>query len=339
MMGLTVDRAGAARALAMAGARHWPAHLGERPEVEAVSDPELRSRLSAWAMATLALVGCEEAVNVDRAQVAALGERLKAGEYYEEEPEEEGETNPKRFPGYAMVAPVANAGPLAGPGAADTARVGEDSGSGASGTREADRVTIDDVLCGGCGEVLEARQHKREGGLWSATCHRETCRWGWVDCDYRPSVSNVLAYGDRLVSMTWVRKALERWERRHEQARPVLSEKSRPVLPEVLSWLREQGNPHLGSAARQVHMADLAEAVKRRTEVGVERYGVPLHSHTGRDVMRDLGEELVDAVQYATQALMELDENESDYDAAAWLESVRYHAAEAWCDLRRVGER
>jgi hypothetical protein len=145
----------------------------------------------------------------------------------------------------------------------------------------------------------------------------------------------VLAYGDRLVTMRWVRAALERWERRHEQARPVLSSESRPVLPEVLSWLREQGNPHLGSAARQAHMAALAEAVKRRTEVGAERYGVPLHSHTGRDVMRDLGEELVDAVQYATQALMECD----DDDAAAWLESVRYHAAEAWCDLRRVGDR
>ena len=116
----------------------------------------------------------------------------------------------------------------------------------------------------------------------------------------------------------------------------MLSAKSRPVLPEVLSWLREQGAPQLGSPGRRAHMAALGEAVKRRTEVGIERYGVPLHSHAGRDVMRDLGEELVDAVQYATQALME---NESDYDAAAWLESVRYHAAEAWCDLRRVGER
>jgi hypothetical protein len=365
-MSLSVDRDGAARALAMAGARHWPAHLGERPAVEAVADPELRSRLSAWAMATLALVGCDEAVNVDRAQVCALGqrlydgerlvgvavpcsatdaqtvtllgERLRAGDYYEEEPEE-GEASPKRFPGYAMVAPLANAAPLTAPGAAETARAGEDSGAGRSGPIEAASGTIDDVLCGGCGEPLEARQHKREGGLWSATCDRETCRWGWADCDYRPSVSNVLAYGDRLVSMRWVRAALERWGRRHEQARPVLSPESRPVLPEVLMWLREQGNPHLGSAARQAHMAALAEAVERRTEVGTERYGVPLHSHAGRDVMRDLGEELVDAVQYATQALMELDEDESDDDAAAWLESVRYHAAEAWCDLRRVGER
>ena len=231
MMGLSVDKAGAARALAMAGARHWPAHLGERPSVGVVVDPELRSRLSAWAMATLALVGCEEAVNVDRAQVAALG--------------------------------MANGASLTGPGAFDPPRVGEDSGSGASG----------------------------------------------------PIGGNV---------------------RDGKQARPVLSPESRPVLPEVLSWLREQGAPQLGSPGRRAHMAALGEAVKRRTEVGIERYGVPLHSHAGRDVMRDLGEELVDAVQYATQALME---NESDVDAQAWLESVRYHAAEAWCDLRRVGDR
>ena len=37
-MGLSVDRDGAARALAMAGVRSWPAHLGERPAVEAVAD-------------------------------------------------------------------------------------------------------------------------------------------------------------------------------------------------------------------------------------------------------------------------------------------------------------
>jgi hypothetical protein len=97
MMGLTVDRAGAARALALAGARHWPAHLGERPSVGVVADPELRSRLSAWAMATLALVGCESATNTDRAQVEALGAAQRA------------------------------------PGAAETALVGQDSGSESSG--------------------------------------------------------------------------------------------------------------------------------------------------------------------------------------------------------------
>lgn len=234
MMGLSVDRAGVARALAMAGARHWPKSLGPRPDVEVVSSQALRAALSAWGTATMGLLGNDEAVNVDRAQVAALG--------------------------------MANGGALTGLGAAETARAGEDSGSGTSGTREV---------------------NARDG----------------------------------------------------EQARPVLSAESRPVLPEVLSWLREQGAPQLGSPGRRAHMAALAEAVKRRTEVGTERYGVPLHSHAGRDVLRDLGEELVDAVQYATQALMELDEDEGADDAAAWLESVRYHAAEAWCDMRRVGER
>jgi hypothetical protein len=328
MMGLSVDRDGAARALAMAGARHWPAHLGERPEVEAVADPELRSRLSAWAMATLALVGCEGAVNVDRAQVAALGERLRAGDYFEEEPEEEGETNPKRFPGYAMVAPVANAGPLAGPGAAETARAGEDSGASRSGPIEAASGSIDDVLCGGCGEVLKARQHKREGGLWSATCDRETCRWGWVDCDYRPSVSNVLAYGDRLVSMRWVRAALERWERRHEQARPVLSEKSRPVLPEVLSWLRDR--TFHGKVSRE-HAESLREALERRTAYGVKEYGLPLHSHTGRDVLHDLEEELVDAIQYAMQAI-----DENGWEVNGFLHGILTAQLSAWCDYQRV---
>jgi hypothetical protein len=311
----------------MAGARHWPAHLGERPEVEAVSDPELRSRLSAWAMATLALVGCEEAVNVDRAQVAALGERLRAGEYYEEEPEE-GETNPKRFPGYAMVAPVANAGPLAGPGADETSRAGEGSGSGTSEPIEAARGTIDDVLCGGCGEPLKARQHKREGGLWSATCHRETCRWGWADCDYRPSVSNVLAYGDRLASMRWVRAALERWERRHEQARPVLSPESRPVLPEVLSWLRDR--TFHGRVSRE-HAESLRAALERRTAYGVERYGMPLHSHTGRDVLHDLEEEIVDAIQYAMQAI-----DENGWEVNGFLHGILTAQLSAWCDYQRV---
>jgi hypothetical protein len=117
MMGLSVDKAGAARALAMAGVKSWPAHLGERPSVGVVVDPEVRARLSAWAMATLSLVGCESAVNVDRAQVAALG--------------------------------TANGVAPTGPGAFDAPRAGEDSGPGTSGTREAnarDRDRVQPVM-------------------------------------------------------------------------------------------------------------------------------------------------------------------------------------------------
>lgn len=146
MMGLTVDKAGAARALALAGARHWPAHLGERPAVEPVADPELRSALSAWAMATLALTGFGGAVNVDRAQVAALGASgaktttlLGMFERAWEAPamrlaegvsltfrDSSDPSAPRTFEMRADVAGVAS-------GAAETARVGEDSGSGRSG--------------------------------------------------------------------------------------------------------------------------------------------------------------------------------------------------------------
>jgi hypothetical protein len=288
----------------MAGARHWPAHLGERPAVEAVADPELRSRLSAWAMATLALVGCDEAANVDRALVAALG--------------------------------MVSGAPLTGPGAADAPRTGQDSGSLTSEPIEAARGTIDDVLCGGCGEPLEARQHTREGGLWSAPCDRETCRWGWADCDYRPSVSNVLAYGDRLVSMRWVRAALERWGRRIERQReqPVMSPASRPVLPELLAWLDVQVGSRLLSPGRR---AELGAMLEERTAVGVKRYKVPLHSHNRLPGRGQTGEELVDALQYETQDLMETD----DLDAQAWVKDHRYKIARCveTCDgdvLRQV---
>jgi hypothetical protein len=224
MMGLTVDRAGAARALALAGAKHWPAHLGERPSVGVVADPEVRSRLSAWAMATLSLVGCGEAVNVDRAQVAALG--------------------------------MANAAPLTATGAAETARAGDDSGSVTSGP------------IGG---------NTRDG----------------------------------------------------EQARPVLSPESEAVSSTLLMWLDDE--VRAGRVSRSA-AAWLGDAVIERTRLGVERYGSPLMSHNGRDALRDLAEEVVDGVQYATQALMETD----DVDETAWLWAARAKLLGAAADLERV---
>jgi hypothetical protein len=348
MMGLSVDRAGAARALAMAGVRAWPKSLGPRPDVEVVSSQALRAALSAWGTATMGLLGNDEAVNVDRAQVAALGAAVPPcsatdaqtatllgmfGRAWEaptmrlaegvsltlRDSSDPAQERTYQMRGALLVTP---------PGAAETARAGEDSGASRSGPIEAASGSIDDVLCGGCGEVLEARQHKREGGLWSATCDRETCRWGWADCDYRPSVSNVLAYGDRLVSMRWVRAALERWERRHEQARPVLSAESRPVLPEVLSWLRDR--TYHGKVSRE-HAESLREALERRTAYGVKQYGIPLHSHTGRDVLHDLEEEIVDAIQYAMQAI-----DENGWEVNGFLHGILTAQLSAWCDYQRV---
>jgi hypothetical protein len=47
--------------------------------------------------------------------------------------------------------------------------------------------------------------------------------------------------------------------------------------------------------------------MQARDAVGRERYGVPLQPHNGRDALRDLYEELLDAVAYARQAIYERD--------------------------------
>ena len=44
-----------------------------------------------------------------------------------------------------------------------------------------------------------------------------------------------------------------------------------------------------------------------RDRVGRARYGTPLQPHNGRDALRDLYEELLDAVAYCRQAIYERD--------------------------------
>lgn len=51
----------------------------------------------------------------------------------------------------------------------------------------------------------------------------------------------------------------------------------------------------------------VVEYIERRKAVGVERYGTALQANNGRDALRDLFEELVDAVNYCAQTLIERD--------------------------------
>lgn len=50
-------------------------------------------------------------------------------------------------------------------------------------------------------------------------------------------------------------------------------------------------------------MADIAE----REQLGISRYGVGLQGHNGRDALRDLYEELLDACMYLRQVMWERD--------------------------------
>jgi hypothetical protein len=46
----------------------------------------------------------------------------------------------------------------------------------------------------------------------------------------------------------------------------------------------------------------------KRHQKGVETYGTPLFAHNGRDALKDLYEELLDAVVYLKQVMTERDE-------------------------------
>lgn len=81
-----------------------------------------------------------------------------------------------------------------------------------------------------------------------------------------------------------------------EQPAPTLSPESRPVMPEVLGLLDALG---------LVEGHPLSVLLRERQAKGLATYGTQLHSHNGRDAMRDCAEELADAVVYAMQVGLE----------------------------------
>lgn len=49
----------------------------------------------------------------------------------------------------------------------------------------------------------------------------------------------------------------------------------------------------------------VVEEINKRRELGISRYGTALQPHNGRDGLRDLYEELLDAVMYTKQVMLE----------------------------------
>lgn len=60
------------------------------------------------------------------------------------------------------------------------------------------------------------------------------------------------------------------------------------------------------NAARDVQ-SQVIDDIAARREVGIQRYGTALQPHNGRDALRDLYEELLDACCYIKQAIIERD--------------------------------
>ena len=61
--------------------------------------------------------------------------------------------------------------------------------------------------------------------------------------------------------------------------------------------------PNRSPDIQSMVIADLAV----RRQVGIDRYGTPLQARNGRDALRDLYEELLDACCYVRQAIEERD--------------------------------
>lgn len=51
----------------------------------------------------------------------------------------------------------------------------------------------------------------------------------------------------------------------------------------------------------------LIEEILSRRKIGIQQYGTPLNTHNGRDALRDLLDELLDACKYCIQAIKERD--------------------------------
>lgn len=91
-------------------------------------------------------------------------------------------------------------------------------------------------------------------------------------------------------------------QREGDQPLPTQAPLSEPVLPVVTRKVIAHG---IALDYKESLLRDICADIKERTDLGVQRYGTPLHTFNGRVAARDLYEELVDATQYAVQQYME----------------------------------
>lgn len=91
------------------------------------------------------------------------------------------------------------------------------------------------------------------------------------------------------------------------------------MVPKVVAdeALVRHFSPYEGESPVAAHIrAD----IEFRKEQGNLKYGTPLMTHNGRDALRDLYEELLDALLYATQYDME--QGKPDFEQSAFLDNI-----------------
>lgn len=84
-------------------------------------------------------------------------------------------------------------------------------------------------------------------------------------------------------------------------SQPSPTEGDKCVPEQLLAWLEE--NAQVGPFEHCFEQA--IELVKKRDELGQERYGTRLYTNNGRDVLQDAREEMADLMMYLAQAGLE----------------------------------
>ena len=89
----------------------------------------------------------------------------------------------------------------------------------------------------------------------------------------------------------------------------VLTDEQRAQLTEGLK-LREGDQPLPVVNGRPDIQSQVIADIEARRQVGISRYGTALQAFNGRDALRDLYEELIDAAMYVKQLMVEREETE-----------------------------
>lgn len=79
----------------------------------------------------------------------------------------------------------------------------------------------------------------------------------------------------------------------------------RPVAPALIRWLNEYQRTRRMLGREYEYIDKIIEKVNARTAYGILTYGQPLMTDSGRNVIEDLEQEIIDAMQYIMQARME----------------------------------
>ena len=104
------------------------------------------------------------------------------------------------------------------------------------------------------------------------------------------------------------------------QPLPITTKKSVDVAVEVAADLKKAG------------LSDIAEDVEARIAIGERKYGKRLQSFNGRDALKDLYDELLDALNYSKQLQLEDKDGGRVFEELVQLVST---VKKAW-DFRRA---